>query len=118
MRSASTRDSRSRARRERTWLRGVQITDSNGIVFFDTVFPGWYTGRTTHFHLKVRINNQTSVTTQFYFPEWLPDLVYTNFAPYTARGKRNTTNAQDRIYNAVNDLIVIPPYAGLIIGVV
>src|SRR4029079_13300775 len=28
-----------------TWLRGYQVTDSNGLVQFTTIYPGWYSGR-------------------------------------------------------------------------
>ena len=38
-----------------TWLRGVQQTDEDGIVEFETIVPGWYSGRTAHIHLKVQI---------------------------------------------------------------
>ena len=37
-----------------TWLRGYQLTDANGKVTFTTIVPGWYSGRTTHIHLRVR----------------------------------------------------------------
>lgn len=29
-------------------LRGIQQTDDDGVVQFSTIFPGHYTGRTTH----------------------------------------------------------------------
>src|SRR5207248_9185299 len=37
------------------FLRGYQLTDSNGQVTFTTVYPGWYSGRTVHIHIKIRI---------------------------------------------------------------
>lgn len=40
-----------------TFLRGVQITDSDGVVEFDTIFPGHYTGRATHEHVVTHINS-------------------------------------------------------------
>ena len=36
-----------------TWLRGVQQTDEDGLVEFETIIPGWYAGRTPHVHLRV-----------------------------------------------------------------
>lgn len=36
-----------------TWLRGVQVADSNGEVTFTSIFPGCYTGRWTHIHFEV-----------------------------------------------------------------
>src|SRR3989440_6690446 len=37
----------------RTFMRGVQRTDANGFATFQTVYPGWYQGRTVHIHVKV-----------------------------------------------------------------
>jgi protocatechuate 3,4-dioxygenase beta subunit len=34
-----------------TFLRGVQETDADGVVEFDTIFPGHYQGRATHEHV-------------------------------------------------------------------
>ncbi|OCF32088.1 dioxygenase subfamily protein [Kwoniella heveanensis BCC8398] len=36
-----------------TFLRGIQQADQDGKVTFNTIFPGWYPGRTIHIHLKV-----------------------------------------------------------------
>ncbi len=36
------------------FLRGYQVTDDNGAVQFLTVYPGWYSGRTVHIHVRVR----------------------------------------------------------------
>lgn len=36
-----------------TWLRGALPTDQNGVSEFTSVFPGYYTGRATHVHVKV-----------------------------------------------------------------
>lgn len=107
-----------------TFLRGVQATDANGIAYVETIFPGWYPGRTTHIHAKVHLGDRTAVTTQLYFDEALPDLVYTILPPYTTRGRRNTTNARDRFFVPETVLTVIPHptkpltlLAGLVIGV-
>ncbi len=35
------------------YLRGVQVTDSNGEVTFTTIFPGCYSGRWPHMHFEV-----------------------------------------------------------------
>jgi protocatechuate 3,4-dioxygenase beta subunit len=37
-----------------TFLRGYQVTDSNGVVNFTTIYPGWYTSRAVHIHFKIR----------------------------------------------------------------
>jgi protocatechuate 3,4-dioxygenase beta subunit len=43
-----------------TYLRGVQLTDGNGVAEFATIYPGHYPGRTTHVHVKVRIGGRQS----------------------------------------------------------
>ncbi len=35
---------------------GLQVTNDNGQATFYTIYPGWYTGRATHIHIKVHIN--------------------------------------------------------------
>ena len=84
-----------------TFLRGFQITDSNGRVEFTTVYPGWYTGRTPHIHVRIHLDSTTVLVTQVYFSESLTDTVYTQ-APYSSRPNRDTTNSEDSI--ARNDL--------------
>ena len=39
-----------------TFLRGLQQTDVNGVAQFETIFPGHYTGRTTHIHMVAHLN--------------------------------------------------------------
>lgn len=41
-----------------TFLRGIQLTDENGTATFSTVYPGWYTSRTVHIHMKVHVEGQ------------------------------------------------------------
>ena len=38
-----------------TFLRGVQLTDAQGKVTFDSLYPGFYQGRVTHIHVKVQV---------------------------------------------------------------
>jgi protocatechuate 3,4-dioxygenase beta subunit len=52
------------------FLRGRQTTDSNGLVTFTSIFPGWYQGRATHIHAHVYNSSGTSLKiTQIAFPE-------------------------------------------------
>jgi len=62
-----------------TFLRGIQTSDPDGIVEFQTIYPGWYRGRTTHIHFKVHLGNQTLVTAQLYFAESISSTIYTRF---------------------------------------
>ena len=38
---------------DQNYLRGVQVTDSDGEVTFTTIFPGCYSGRWPHMHFEV-----------------------------------------------------------------
>ena len=44
------------------FLRGYQMTDTNGGVRFTTIYPGWYPGRTVHIHFKIRTDPKTMQT--------------------------------------------------------
>ncbi|KAI9930669.1 hypothetical protein ASPWEDRAFT_106723 [Aspergillus wentii DTO 134E9] len=41
---------------DKTFLRGIQKTDSDGVAQFKTVFPGHYDGRATHVHVVAHMN--------------------------------------------------------------
>lgn len=43
-----------------TFLRGLQLTDADGYVTFQTIYPGWYNGRDIHIHLKVHVGGESS----------------------------------------------------------
>ena len=89
----------------RKFLRGYQITDADGIARFQTIYPGWYTGRAVHVHFKLRLFAGTTktyeFTSQFFFDETLTDTVHA-LAPYSAKGRRNTLNTTDGIYNGLS----------------
>jgi protocatechuate 3,4-dioxygenase beta subunit len=80
-----------------TFLRGIQRTDRNGLAIFKTIYPGWYTGRAVHIHLKVYLGGNTVHTGQLFFPDALTDAVYRR-SPYSRRPGRNQRNATDSIF--------------------
>ena len=81
----------------RTFMRGIQRTTANGLALFDTVYPGWYQGRTVHIHVKVHIGGNVVHTGQLYFPDTLTDKVFAK-SPYSSRPNRDTRNANDSVY--------------------
>ncbi|CAA2137267.1 Catechol 1,2-dioxygenase 1 [Hyphomicrobium sp. ghe19] len=81
-----------------TYLRGTQMTDADGRVSFNTVYPGWYPGRTPHIHVKVFLNETSLVIGQIYFPDDFSARIYSTREPYNARAVPDTTNATDWIY--------------------
>ena len=91
-----------------SWLRGYQLTDATGKAAFSTIIPGWYSGRTTHIHLRFRsIYDETdssgSNTMQVFFDQTLIDTINTTISPYASEGTNPTTNAIDRVYSTEED---------------
>lgn len=87
--------------RGRKFLRGYQLTDAQGKVEFQTIYPGWYRGRNVHVHYKIRTNPTSELghefTSQLFFDETINDQVHA-LAPYLQKGRRDTTNSTDGIY--------------------
>jgi protocatechuate 3,4-dioxygenase beta subunit len=81
----------------RTFMRGIQKTDANGLAVFQTVYPGWYQGRTVHIHVKVHVGGNVVHTGQLFFSDAMTDAVYKR-SPYTRRPSRATRNTSDSIY--------------------
>jgi protocatechuate 3,4-dioxygenase beta subunit len=81
----------------RTFLRGIQTTNSAGEVVFTTIYPGWYQGRATHIHVEVARAGQSLKVTQIAFPEDISNQVHTQ-GVYASRGVNSTTNARDGIF--------------------
>lgn len=86
------------------FLRGYQVSDANGKATFTTIYPGWYSGRAVHIHVRIRTfdssgNPTYDFLTQMFFDDAKTDTAYT-VAPYSSRGTRNTRNANDSIYGS------------------
>jgi len=88
------------------YLRGYQVTDSNGKVTFSTIYPGWYQGRAVHIHFKVRTfvagQRTFEFTSQIFFNDAISDEVFKQ-TPYSSRGARDTRNAVDMVYTSNNN---------------
>ncbi len=97
-----------------TFLRGVQTTDANGATYFDTIYPGWYPGRTTHTHLKVRPTGQTELTTQLYFRQRLTNRVYQT-GPYIGHGPNPTTNQTDSLFRQETVVDIVQATGGQLV---
>ncbi len=98
--------------RGKKFLRGYQITDKTGEAKFNTIYPGWYPGRTVHIHFKIRTEPSAGVgrefTSQLYFDDSLTDRVF-SLKPYSSRGKRMTRNEEDFIYRAGGKELMLTP---------
>ena len=98
---------------DNTFMRGVQASDASGVVTFDTLVPGHYTGRTNHIHVMSHLNatlnsNNTlsggAITHvgQMFFDQDLVTLVEAT-EPYASNTQELTTNAEDSIFEGESD---------------
>lgn len=94
------------------FLRGIQLTDEAGVAEFQTIYPGWYMGRTIHIHMKVSEDGEAnktydgghvSHTGQLFFDDAISDQVFL-LEPYAGRpDDQRTTNTEDNILGAHED---------------
>ena len=95
------------------FLRGYQTTDAGGAAKFTTIWPGWYQGRATHIHFKIRAtaaSGQVSdFTSQLFFTESLNDQVFAQ-APYSQRGgAARLRNEADGIFQGSGGKLTLSP---------
>lgn len=92
------------------FLRGFQRTDANGAVQFQTIYPGWYSGRAVHIHFTIRTQSAEGsnyqFTSQFFFDDALTDQVHA-LEPYASKGQRNTRNSNDNIFLGGGDQLFL-----------
>lgn len=81
-----------------TFLRGTQVAGDDGVVQFTTVYPGWYTGRSVHMHIKVHVSGDVTHTSQLFFDDAFSDEVYASTEPYASQGERDQRNDDDGIF--------------------
>ncbi len=83
------------------FLRGYQMTDAKGVVHFQTIYPGWYSGRTVHIHFMIRTKGADrqdyQFTSQLFFRDALTDQVHRK-DPYAKKGPRDTRNPDDEFF--------------------
>ncbi|MET9506671.1 intradiol ring-cleavage dioxygenase [Streptomyces sp. NPDC006622] len=104
-----------------TYLRGYQIANANGVVRFETIFPGWYTPRTCHIHLKVHTGGEkedgtyeggkVNHTGQLFFADDIAEEVFT-LAPYARHSGTYTRLDDDMVYDgggASSGLLTLKP---------
>ncbi|PVH79822.1 aromatic compound dioxygenase [Cadophora sp. DSE1049] len=100
-------DSSDESNIDKTFLRGLQTTDSDGVVQYESIFPGYYSGRATHVHVETHLNGTVlpngtytggsiAHIGQFFFDQDLITEVNT-LSPYSDNTNTITTNADDRV---------------------
>ncbi|MFI1698204.1 intradiol ring-cleavage dioxygenase [Streptomyces bobili] len=106
---------------DNTYLRGYQIANANGVVKFETIFPGWYTPRTCHIHLKVHTGGEkedgtyeggkVNHTGQLFFADDIAQEVFT-LEPYAKHSGTYTKLDDDMVYDgggAAGGLLTLKP---------
>ena len=94
------------------FLRGYQITDAAGVVNFQSIYPGWYSGRAVHIYVKIRLfdasgNVTSEATTQLFFNDEITNVVYLSNAAYQRASMRDTLNSADMIYLSEKPPLII-----------
>lgn len=95
---------------ETRFLRGVQLTNGQGVVEFASLYPGWYQGRAIHIHMKIHLGGERSNDTylgghvchtgQLFFPEDLTEKV-AKMEPYAKRLQvHRTTQEEDNVFQS------------------
>jgi protocatechuate 3,4-dioxygenase beta subunit len=89
------------------YLRGVQVSDSSGLVSFTTIFPGCYSGRWPHIHFEVyqslalaTSGNNDVRTSQLALPQAVCSTVYNGDSAYSAsvRNLAQISLASDNVF--------------------
>lgn len=91
---------------DQTYLRGVQVVGSDGVVSFTSIFPGCYDGRWPHIHFEVYPNvdaitdaSQAIATSQVALPQAACDVVYADAAyPSSASNLSRVSLASDNVF--------------------
>lgn len=90
-----------------SFLRGYQVTGADGIARFTTIYPGWYPGRATHIHFKIRTEDGYEYTSQWFFDDALSDEVNAQ-APYSEKGADGRLqNDADGIYGQTDGQLTL-----------
>jgi len=76
-------------------------------VRFETIFPGWYGGRTPHIHMKVFAGGDEVHTGQVFFRPATFSAVYRQ-GVYASRGQQDTSNGDDSIYREAGSRAIVP----------
>jgi protocatechuate 3,4-dioxygenase beta subunit len=96
--------------RGQKFLRGHQVTDSDGVAIFTTIYPGWYRGRTAHILFKRRETTDSASgydsTSLFFFDGNLSDRVFAH-KPNAAKSERTVRSNDDQIYAQGGDMMIL-----------
>ncbi|KAI5801984.1 Intradiol ring-cleavage dioxygenase [Pyronema domesticum] len=94
----------------KTFLRGLQATDEQGVMQMTSIFPGWYSGRATHIHTVAHVGgsmNSNGTYTggtvahigQVFFPEDVLEQIG-EISPCSTHNLVRLKNADDRLWSS------------------
>ena len=89
------------------FLRGYQVTDASGKAAFTTIYPGWYQGRATHIHFKIRTDDGYEFTSQWFFDDTLSDTVHAQGAYASKGASGRLQNSADNIFQSSDGLLTL-----------
>ncbi|WP_211468218.1 intradiol ring-cleavage dioxygenase [Collimonas silvisoli] len=88
---------------QKTFLRGIQRTNTEGRLEFTTLYPGCYEGRVNHIHIKVRVadasvqGGRVAHTGQIFLPEQVSKAVLA-LKPYSEHRTKRTSLEEDHVF--------------------
>ena len=96
--------------RQAGYFRGYQRTSTDGRVDFDTVFPGWYSGRCVHIHFRIMAGTYdaadgaaATLVSQLFFSDALVASIFQSEPLYADYGQPDTTVATDGVVGGEDD---------------
>ncbi|UPZ30058.1 intradiol ring-cleavage dioxygenase [Streptomyces sp. LRE541] len=106
---------------DKTYLRGYQVANADGVVTFKTIVPGWYTPRTCHIHVKVHTGGEkedgtyeggkVNYTGQLFFADGIAEQIF-ELEPYSQHSGTWTKLDDDMVYDgggASSGLLTLEP---------
>lgn len=96
--------------RAAAYFRGYVRTDAEGRVDFDTVFPGWYSGRCVHIHFRIQMGSydgadsaSSTLVSQLFFPDELVRSIFAGEPLYDGYGTPDTFLGDDNVVGGEED---------------
>lgn len=92
------------------FFRGYQRTDADGVVHFNTCYPGWYSGRVVHIHFRIMTgaydasdNASAEVVSQLFFTDELNAEIFNAHQDYKSFGTPDTQLGNDNVVGGEDD---------------
>lgn len=85
------------------FFRGHTQTDEDGVAWFNTCFPGWYSSRAIHIHFTVRRSTRDGdeyLTSQVGWLDAFNNEICSTHPEYSEHGLPDTTNSTDNVFPA------------------